>query len=571
MTFRAKLLLISVLTVSGAVALVTGVVSVRTRRTFERIDQERRSALLDQFQRELAAQGTEVARRVQRVAASDAVVRMQNEASRPEPDLARFVYEAQALAEANGLDFLDIVREDSTIVSSAHWPARFGYRNDWQTAAAPVLTRVATSEGAAVALAAGCAAGKRLRILGARRLDAKFLASLGGAPGQRALLWFSNDEVFDANGPVPNGAKLAPLVEAARRSGRQTAGAVQWTGERTSAEAFLALPLARDGQWLGALLAGTSLRDQVLLEQSILRTGLLVGGSGILLGILLGWWSSERVSRPVEKLAAGARAVAAGDWSARVDVTSQDEIGDLARAFNQMTAELVQQRDRAVQAERVAAWRELARRLAHELKNPLFPLQITVENLQKARDLHPGEFDEVFRESTATLLAELSNLKTIVGRFSDFAKMPPPQFERIDLNEVVRGVAKLFEAQCKPELELTADDVWLDADSDQISRALRNLVLNALDAMPGGGVLRIRTERLDAMVRLQVSDSGEGLTPEECARLFTPYYTTKRHGTGLGLAIVQSVVSDHRGAINVASTPGRGSTFTIDLPIERTA
>ena len=99
-----------------------------------------------------------------------------------------------------------------------------------------------------------------------------------------------------------------------------------------------------------------------------------------------------------------------------------------------------------MQAERVAAWRELARRLAHELKNPLFPLQITVENLQRARE-RTRKFDEVFRESTGTLLAELANLKTIIDRFSDFSKMPPPQFESVDVNEIVRGVMKLFDAQ----------------------------------------------------------------------------------------------------------------------------
>ena len=100
-----------------------------------------------------------------------------------------------------------------------------------------------------------------------------------------------------------------------------------------------------------------------------------------------------------------------------------------------MTEQLVEQRDRMIQAERVAAWRELARRLAHELKNPLFPLQITIENLQRARDASPEQFDEVFRESTSTLLAELGHLKTIIGRFSDFAKMPAPQLEPVDINQ----------------------------------------------------------------------------------------------------------------------------------------
>jgi signal transduction histidine kinase len=223
----------------------------------------------------------------------------------------------------------------------------------------------------------------------------------------------------------------------------------------------------------------------------------------------------------------------------------------------------------------VAAWRELARRLAHELKNPLFPLQITVENMQRARDQYPEQFDEVFREGAATLLAELANLKTIINRFSDFSKMPPPERQSTSLNEILRGVMKLFEAQLAAQhvtarLELDEGLSKIEADPAQLHRAAQNLVLNALDAMPAGGVLTVRTMCSDApqsasSVRLEISDTGSGLTPEECERLFTPYYTTKQHGTGLGLAIVQSVISDHGGRISVESEPGRGSTFRIEL------
>jgi nitrogen fixation/metabolism regulation signal transduction histidine kinase len=235
-----------------------------------------------------------------------------------------------------------------------------------------------------------------------------------------------------------------------------------------------------------------------------------------------------------------------------------------------MTHELVAQRERLVQAERVAAWRELARRLAHELKNPLFPLQITVENMQRARERYPEQFDEVFREGAATLLAELANLKQIVARFSDFARMPAPEMQPVSFNELVSETLKLFEPQ------LDQARVWanaaldprlgpVQADPEQMIRVLRNLILNAIDAMPEGGTLTVRTSALEGGVRLEVSDTGQGLTPEECSRLFTPYYTTKTHGTGLGLAIVQSVVSDHHGRILVESAPGKGTTFRIEL------
>ena len=264
----------------------------------------------------------------------------------------------------------------------------------------------------------------------------------------------------------------------------------------------------------------------------------------------------------MHRLADSAGRVAAGDWNTTVDVSSADEIGTLARAFNRMTGELVAQRERLVQAERVAAWRELARRLAHELKNPLFPLQITVENMLRARDRYPEQFDEVFREGTATLLAELSQLKQIVGRFSDFAKMPAPETQPVEFNTLVTDTVKLFAAQLAQARVQAVTDLdpavgTMRVDPEQMTRVLRNLVLNAIDAMPEGGTLTVRTAAVAGAVRLEIADTGQGLTPEECARLFTPYYTTKTHGTGLGLAIVQSVVSDHGGRISVESEKGR--------------
>jgi len=566
-TFRTKLLFISSFMVAGAVALVTGAVSISTRRAFDAIDRERRQALLTQFRDELAARSSEIGRRVELAASSRGV--QQIAAGAAEYD------QAQGEAALAELDFLDVVEPDLTIISSAHWPARFGYKNDWQIAADDwhssdvFLARIPTPDGSVMALTAvrPVAGGKAL-VAGGRRLSPELLKSLGVAPGMRALLWLPPGEVIGADGPVADPLKLAFLIQDVRTTKGEATGVVQWTADRSGSEAFLALPITRAGTLAGVLLAGTSLSTQLGLERSILRTGLVVGAAGIVIGVLLGWWTTERITRPVERLAAGARAVAGGDLSARVEVLSRDEIGELARTFNRMTEQLLEQRDRAIQAERVAAWRELARRLAHELKNPLFPLQITIENLQRSRE--SAEFDEVFRESTTTLLAELGNLKTIIGRFSDFAKMPAPQFETVDINEIVRGVMKLnFQVErpnVKPVVELASEGMRIQADPDQMRRALGNLVLNALDAMPEGGTLLVRTALHDFGVRLEVSDSGQGLTDEECQRLFTPYYTTKQHGTGLGLAIVQSVVSDHHGKISVSSASGRGTTFTIDLP-----
>jgi len=274
------------------------------------------------------------------------------------------------------------------------------------------------------------------------------------------------------------------------------------------------------------------------------------------------------------KCASAVNEVAAGNWNASVEVRSHDEVGQLAEGFNHMTGQLVEQRDRLVQSERVAAWRELARRLAHELKNPLFPLQITVENLVRARQLDPSEFDEVFAESTEMLIAELNNLKTIIGRFSDFSKMPKPQLQEMDLREALRRLLTLYApslAEKNIELHEEIENVPLRsmADSEMLHRALSNLVLNAMDAMPEGGTLTVTALEREEWIEIRIADSGVGLTPEECERLFTPYYTTKQHGTGLGLAVVQSVIADHQGTIAVRGAKGGGAEFVIELPAAR--
>jgi len=323
---------------------------------------------------------------------------------------------------------------------------------------------------------------------------------------------------------------------------------------------------------LAILTVAISRRGLVAEQQQIRAIAYGVAGGGILLAIVFSLWIAARVSRPIEQLARAAEEVASGSWNARVPDSGNDEVGVLARSFNHMTEQLENQRERLVQSERVAAWRELARRLAHELKNPLFPLQLTVENLARARQLPTAEFDEVFNESTQTLSMEIGNLKKIIGRFSDFSKMPKPELERIDARDAVSRVRNLYAAggEDGPKISLVTEvedaPMPLMADPELLHRALSNLVLNAKDAMPEGGTVTISATNREQNVEIRVSDTGQGMTPEECERLFTPYYTTKEHGTGLGLAIVQSIVADHAGTIAVESHERQGATFVITLP-----
>ena len=593
MSFRTKLLALFTVTIITAVTVVGWGVSSYTRRAFELFDRQRSDALVAQFRREYAQRGEEVVHRVQGVADAEATVRMAIDLNRPQADASQYYNDAHGIAQSQQLDFFDIVADDGTLISSAEWPARFGYKNDWVTtendwnSKGAFLSRVDMQDGVDLGLLAVRVVRigeKHFYLIGGQRLNQDFLATLVLPESMRAILYRNLDQEFvaselgDQHGQVAQADLFAPLITEVQTSHRELQKTIEsGSGSAVNSESFNAIPLiGRGGDLLGVLLVGSSRQDLIQMLNFIRALALLVAGGVILAGLILGWWISARVTRPIEQLAKGAREVAAGHWEARVEVHSRDEIGQLAGAFNEMTRQLAEQRERLVQTERVAAWRELARRLAHELKNPLFPLQLTVENLQRAREQTSEQFDEVFFESTATMRAELENLKAIISRFSDFAKMPAPEFEPVDLNESVRSVVKLFEPQlCAVGRPPITSELYLDenlacpqADRVLLRRALENLVLNSLDAMPAGGTLTVRTSQCNGSVRLDVTDTGAGLTPEECARLFTPYYTSKQHGTGLGLAIVQSVVSDHGGKIAVESAPGAGATFRIELPIE---
>jgi signal transduction histidine kinase len=571
-SFRTKVILTTAFTVAASVWIVALVVSAVITRSFEQRDAQRTQALVGQFQREFARRGEDLGRRLAAIAGSQEISAMAAALAEPQADIAPYLNDAGLMAQEQGLDFLELVGPEGRIVSSAQWPARYGYKEDWLlesknwTAAPAFLKREELPDGSALGLfvvrTVPSGTGS-LYIAGGQRLDRQFLDSLVLPAGMRLVLW-------DGSGAADREA--APLIDQVRNQHRELSRI-----SPSGAETLTALPLmGRSGQLLAVLVAANSRQDLLSLKNYIQRTAIAVGCAGVLVGILLSFWSAARVTRPLRELTANVRQVASGDWDVRTRIASRDDIGRLAADFNQMTTQLVEQKQRIIQTERVAAWRELARRLAHELKNPLFPLQITIENLQRAREQSPEQFEEVFRESTSTLLAELQNLKLIIGRFSDFAKMPAPQFERVDVNALARAVMGFFEAQFHapgrpeftPRLDLEADVPAIQADPDQLRRALRNLVLNAMDAMPQGGAITLRTRRRDRRVAIEVSDTGEGLTTEECERLFTPYYTTKRHGTGLGLAIVQSVVADHHGAIAVESEPGKGATFRMEFDIE---
>jgi two-component system nitrogen regulation sensor histidine kinase NtrY len=578
-TLRQKMLLMLALTVMGVVAAVGWTGSVRVGHVFEAIDRQQTDMLVGQFQREFNQRAADTAEAVSRMAESDALRRIAFDLSNG-GDTAPYLTVALPLAQEYRLEYLELVTHDGNIISSLQWTARFGYKEPAIAGAGkPAFLKQedlpdGTSLVGLFATRAVTGSDPPLYVVGGRQLGAGFLRDFPVPAGTQLLIYQNVSGPFDAHnfaGADPGtGGNYQALVEDARSNGRNAEGI---TGSGGDSMSVTAIPLkGTDGTVLAVLVVANSRRSMVEVQRHIRDIAYGIAGLGIIFAVIASLWIAARISRPIEELARAAGQVAAGNWETRVDIRTLDEVGDLARSFNNMTRQLSDQRERLVQTERVAAWRELARRLAHELKNPLTPLQITVENMVRAKKLPKKQFDEVFSESAATLTAEIENLKTIVGRFSDFSKLPKPQAVEMDAREAVRRVVKLYgpaleEKHIELGTSISAEPLPILGDSELLHRALSNLVLNGMDAMPEGGTLMISAVRGKEAARISVADTGEGLTPEECERLFTPYYTTKQHGTGLGLAIVQSVIADHNGTIAVESVEGGGARFVIGLPL----
>jgi two-component system nitrogen regulation sensor histidine kinase NtrY len=224
-----------------------------------------------------------------------------------------------------------------------------------------------------------------------------------------------------------------------------------------------------------------------------------------------------------------------------------------------------------IRAQKVAAWREVARRLAHEIKNPLTPIQLCAERLRRHFAQAPPATRDLVEECTTTIVGEVESLKGLVDEFSQFARMPAPRTAPTDLHALLDDVLGLY-GGLFTTVELRrhygGGVPWVSVDPEQIRRVMINLVDNALEAMDHQGTIEVSTQHDpgNSLVRVVVADDGPGISPAERDKLFLPYYSTKKRGSGLGLAIVRRIVVEHGGSIDVTDNSPHGTRFAVELP-----
>ncbi len=318
------------------------------------------------------------------------------------------------------------------------------------------------------------------------------------------------------------------------------------------------------------LIIAYSHKNRIQWQRQMRVILLLSIGGGAVLVYCSSYLVSRRITRPIAQLKQGVNEIGAGNLAYQITVQSKGEVGTLADGFNQMALALKQSLEEHKAAERVAVWQDVARQLAHEVKNPLFPIRLSVENLQAAKD-QPEIFEKIFDECTETIIEEVDRIRGLIDEFHQYARLPVPDRHPVNLNDIVHVVLKLYmelsQAQhIKVEKQLSPLPL-LSLDQEQMERAVGNLVKNAIEAMPDGGTLTLGTFSVPfekgRNISLEVKDTGHGMSEETQQNLFASDYTTKPYGTGLGMAIVRRIITVHGGEIAVESAENVGTTIRI--------
>jgi nitrogen fixation/metabolism regulation signal transduction histidine kinase len=327
-----------------------------------------------------------------------------------------------------------------------------------------------------------------------------------------------------------------------------------------------------NGAKLLGVIALATMEEQSRIESEIARTTSFIYGTFAALGLVLlgmGALFAARVASPVLALIRATERVGQGKLTTSIPVTREDEIGELMQAFNSMTRELEKSREIVAQTEREFAWKEMARQVAHEIKNPLTPMKLSVQHLEHAHETKDPNFNSIFRRVIRTVSEQIDVLTRIATEFSRFGAMPRRKWGPVSLRRVADSAVALFDAErsrIRFVVEVPKDLPLLHSDEDELRRAFVNLIRNGIQAMAGWGIIVIRAEQDEGMVHVRLSDTGAGMSEATLKRVFDPNFSTKTSGMGLGLAIVKKTITDMSGSIRVESRLGHGTTFFIDLP-----
>jgi signal transduction histidine kinase len=333
-------------------------------------------------------------------------------------------------------------------------------------------------------------------------------------------------------------------------------------------------PLLDSTGAVGAVVAVPTLfRQDRVEEENTRRNAFLFGVYALVLLALLVIAAvlANRIAKPIQQLTEATRRVAAGELEVQVVAPGADgEVRELIESFDAMTRNLKESREELIQYERELAWKEMAKQVAHEIKNPLTPMRLSIQHLRRAYHDRVYDFDQLLEGVTKTVIEQIDALSRIASEFSHFARMPKAKLEECDLNTILEESTRLFgqEKGIRFEVTLGKDLRPVLADREELRRAFINILRNAIQAMEGKGTILVRSEVWETGIRVEIQDQGKGIPEEMRKRLFQPNFSTKTDGMGLGLAIVKKTIDQLGGTIEISSVAGKGTTVTIVLPAE---
>ena len=539
-SLRSRIIVGSALVGLVPLALATLVLSGKLESMVRAQSEERLLASLEALQGRLRADGDRIARQVTILGNDPTLKRLYLVRQSGPRELADHVAERRVLL---GLDFLAV-----------HGPDGVQVVGDFSTEVGP--RGISISRGAPIVYE-GRPVGS---VVGGLAVDSTLLAVWKQAGGVDLTL-------RDADGAV-----LASTVEATggtADSARANPGVAR---VRIGARSFLAksAPLGAEGKGAARITAMVSTSGMDGAIAALRVTAAVTGAAGLVLAILLGTLGSSQISGPVERLSAFSRRMAQGEWDEPLRMESVRELESLVDALERMRQDLTTYRERLVTSERQAAWSQMARAVAHEVKNPLTPIAISVADLKRSYEAKREDFPEILDQSVRTIGDEIHALERLLREFADFARLPEPNVAPVKVADLWGDLRTLYGRETdagRLRFDAAGSDLVFSADPDQVRQALVNLLRNGFEAGTQATV-SVSAARANGAVTISVSDTGAGLTAEQQARLFTPGFTTKAAGSGLGLTVVQRIVHDHHGTIDVESVPGIGTTFHLSFPIE---